>query len=430
MTLEEFTKLFVPTIEDINVLIYLTLFVRKWRFPKKTVVWACISVILLLLPYNAWFTWKFGDSREVLYTFTPLCHLTLILLVLFLGKMEQGRLLFSITASYMLIFLCSALSRPFEVGSYYFQSIVRLIFFVAFVIINYRFHRPLLMDAMAWIDKGWYMLSLLPLSLIPYYAHTYRNRELDTVFYLLLAEGILFYSLLLWLFSLLRRQHQMDYERTLLETHVSAIRLQCGQLENINQKMRVIRHDIRHYCQLMENALSVQDTAQAINILEKIKEKASATQLDADDDFGFTSGGGKDASSVNALITYYRHVAEKQGICMKVSLSLPEMPEFDMVEFCVLISNGIENAINACLKIPKTEKRKIVVSGMMRHTQYFFEIKNTYMETVHFDESHRPVSPKDGHGYGVQSMCGFAAKYNAFLDFQTDETWFRLRFLI
>ncbi|MDO4272424.1 MAG: ATP-binding protein [Eubacteriales bacterium] len=429
MTFEEIAKLFVPTIENINVLIYLTLFVRKWRFSKKTVFFSCAAAILVLVPYNIWCSLNIGTERIDVYRFTPLCHGVLILLIFVLGKMEHGRLLFSISVSYMLIFLCSTLSRPFEVGSYYFQSFVRLDFFIIFVYLNYRYHRPRLLEAMEWIERGWYALSMIPLSLIALVFYTGLPNNYGVVYYAITLESFLIYVILLWLFALLKRQHQMERERSLLQTQVSAIRQHCDQLQDVNMDMRIIRHDIRHYCQLMENAVLSDDKEEVSHILEQIKNKVSASQSDSDNTENYFPVACQNSSSVNSLLNYYKHMAEKQGISIKLSLVMPEKPSFDIIEFCVLISNGLENAIHACMEIPDEDKRKIVISGEMKQAQFFLEIKNTYHGTIRFQDN-RPVTNEKGHGYGVQSICGFASKYNALLDFQADGTWFRLRLLI
>lgn len=430
MTFEQLAKLLVPTIENINVLIYLTIFVRKWRFSKKTVFFVCTAVILLLTPYNIICSLKLGTDRQAVYIFTPLCHLVLILLIFFLGKMERGRLLFSISASYMLIYLCSTLSRPFEVGSYYFQAFIRLIFFTAFVYVNYRYHRPRLLKAMNWVENGWYALSMIPLSLLAFMMYTGLPKNPPMTYYALTFEGFLIYAILLWVFSLIEKQHQMEREHSLLETQVSAIRQHCDQLQDINQNMRIIRHDLRHYCQLMENALKAGQNTEAVSVLEQMKDQISRTQIGAGDNCCMPAAGSSQiSSSVNSLLSYYQHQADKYAISLKISLSMPQEPSFDMIEFCVLISNGVENAIHACMKIANPENRKIVISGEMKREQFFFEIKNTYQGKIQF-ENHRPITTEEGHGYGVLSICAFACKYNALLDFQDDGTWFRLRLLI
>lgn len=420
----------MPTIENINVLLYLTLFVRKWRFSKKTVFFVCAAVILLLTPYNIFCSLKFGTSRRAVYMFTPLCHLVLVLTIFVVGKMEQGRLLFSISASYMLIYLCSTLSRPFEVGSYYFQAFIRLLFFTVFVYVNYRYHRPRLLKAMNWIEHGWYALSMIPLSLLAFMMYTGLPENPPPTYYALTLEGFFIYMVLLWVFSLIEKQHQMERQHSLLETQVSAIRQHCDQLQDINQNMRIMRHDLRHYCQLMENALGADNHEEACSVLEQIKDKVSSAQMDGTaGSYTPVSGNYQISSSVNSLLSYYQHLADKYSISLKISLTMPQEPSFDMIEFCVLISNGVENAIHACMKITEPSKRKIVISGEMKREQFFFEIKNTYQGSIHF-ENHRPVSTEEGHGYGVQSICAFASKYNALLDFQDDGNWFRLRLLI
>lgn len=431
MNLEELIKPIIPVIENINLLVYLVLFVRKWRFPKRTVALTLGAIILLFItPYSIWFSLKFGTEREIVDDFTLLSHAVLLAALLILGKMENGRLLFSLSVSYMLVYLCGLLEKPFIYGSYYFQCFVRLVFFAAFTWINYRYHRKYLFDAMNWINKGWYFLSVIPLAAIPHYMYAVDHEKVPLLSHLSCFQGLSTYVILLGTLFFIKKQQQARQENSLLYTHASAFRQFHDHIIDSTSQNRILRHDIRHYCMLLRNAIAAGDQEQALQILENLEIKCSAPEsvpAEIADILGPNSFSGPPL--IHALLSFYRQQASRCGISVKISVFMPMEPDFDLTEFSVLVSNSMENAIHACLKITNPEKRKIIVCGDMKQQQFFFEIKNTYCGKILFEDG-IPVAEESGHGTGLLSICAFATKYGAVLDFDAAKEWFRLRLLI
>ena len=58
------------------------------------------------------------------------------------------------------------------------------------------------------------------------------------------------------------------------------------------------------------------------------------------------------------------------------------------------------------------------------------EVANTYDGEAQFDSEGLPVARESGHGIGTRSILAFAEKYDAVIDYQADETLFRLRLLV
>ena len=52
--------------------------------------------------------------------------------------------------------------------------------------------------------------------------------------------------------------------------------------------------------------------------------------------------------AVNAILSFYAEKAEKNGISTQVSIQMADPPVIPETEFCVLIGNLLENAVEAC----------------------------------------------------------------------------------
>jgi signal transduction histidine kinase len=134
-------------------------------------------------------------------------------------------------------------------------------------------------------------------------------------------------------------------------------------------------------------------------------------------------------TTVNAILSYYLRGSEQEGIEIKYRLDIPENLSVNAVELSTVFANAIENARSACRKLPEREQRKLELTCVSR-PHFIFEIANTYDGNIKLDEDSIPLASENEHGIGTQSIVAFAKKYNAVLDYQTDNCWFRLRMLI
>ncbi len=95
------------------------------------------------------------------------------------------------------------------------------------------------------------------------------------------------------------------------------------------------------------------------------------------------------------------------------------------------MANALENAFLACKRLAPDKTREIRIFGQRRGKQYFMEVANTCDGNVAFDPATAmPISNKDGHGIGSQSIAYFAEKNNAVLQYQLEGYWFHLRLLL
>lgn len=89
------------------------------------------------------------------------------------------------------------------------------------------------------------------------------------------------------------------------------------------------------------------------------------------------------------------------------------------------MSNALENAVNAVLLL-EPERRHIELDMRMNGDKLLISIKNKFAEkSVMIDGM--PVSRKEGHGFGTQSICYVAEKLNGNCQFSIKGEWFILR---
>ena len=109
--------------------------------------------------------------------------------------------------------------------------------------------------------------------------------------------------------------------------------------------------------------------------------------------------------------------AEKLGIKIHHKINLPKEISIDDRDFALLISNLLENAINASSRQNSARKQISIVIQTV-DGQCVLKIENYSDDEVIFDEKNYPQTSNEGHGLGMASIKIFSEKYDAYTDFE------------
>ncbi|MEG2513264.1 MAG: GHKL domain-containing protein, partial [Acetivibrio sp.] len=96
---------------------------------------------------------------------------------------------------------------------------------------------------------------------------------------------------------------------------------------------------------------------------------------------------------------------------------------------CSVLSNGVENALNAVSKLEDSTLRTVFVHCRVNRNMLLLEVENAFIGTVQM-ENEVPTSTEIGHGYGCKSMRSIAQKRNGFCTFTPLNGIFTLRIVL
>jgi sensor histidine kinase regulating citrate/malate metabolism len=116
---------------------------------------------------------------------------------------------------------------------------------------------------------------------------------------------------------------------------------------------------------------------------------------------------------------------DKYDIEFKLKIDIaPEIAELS-AEVCALISNALDNAIEACLK--SDSERVITAEINSNKTRFLCYIKNTIGETPAYDGQFLRTSKNEsGHGIGLRSMRYTCDRLGGKIKFKFDNEYFEL----
>lgn len=217
--------------------------------------------------------------------------------------------------------------------------------------------------------------------------------------------------------ELVQEKAKLESDAYLMEITAKNMKERLQLTEASMQKDRVMRHDRRHFEALLYQLLeegNVEDTKKYL--AERLAMEPQSVMKYCEN------------TTINAAISHYIACAKMENISMTVSANIPGELSVDELELAIVISNLLENAINACRKI--SEKDRYLKLTAMYKNQLLLEIENSCDRKVVLDENGHPFSKDEDHGIGTRSVLAFANKTDSEISYLAEENRFRVRMIV
>lgn len=119
---------------------------------------------------------------------------------------------------------------------------------------------------------------------------------------------------------------------------------------------------------------------------------------------------------VDVIISQKMALAWEQDTIME--LHLDNLADFPLPDdaLVVVLTNLLDNALEACEKIPPEKERKITLKMQTKSTGAYLYIENTSAQPVRIQNNRIATTKADplAHGYGLKNVCAMLEKNNAF----------------
>lgn len=240
----------------------------------------------------------------------------------------------------------------------------------------------------------------------------YRGTRAAVQFMPFLTSAFYFVFVLLY-YAETQKQARLQRERDMLDTQLRLAQTEFSSLRQLQQNAAAYRHDMRHHFALLQELASREH-------IEELKEYLRAAQSDMD---AITPIRFCENETVNLILSTFTAKAKQSGIMLTIDAQLPDSLPFSDTELCSLLSNALENAIQASKNIADSNKRHIKLRMYSRNNKLCIDIRNGYHTQPLFHQG-LPVSKEPGHGFGIKSMVHIVEKHGGVFQFSVKDGWF------
>ena len=185
----------------------------------------------------------------------------------------------------------------------------------------------------------------------------------------------------------------------ILSMNKEAARFFHACLNSTVEEARQARHDLRHQlCQLA--ALAEEGN------LEKIKAYLSgAVSRIPSLELHFCEN-----RAADGVVGYYCALAKRENIPYSVQIDLPECLPVDEINLCLVLSNLLENALEASLRTAPARRKIKLTAYLHSGSLALIQVENTYDGVIREKGGVFQSSKRKGDGVGLQSVRHIAEK--------------------
>jgi two-component system sensor histidine kinase AgrC len=117
---------------------------------------------------------------------------------------------------------------------------------------------------------------------------------------------------------------------------------------------------------------------------------------------------------LDALLNAKAAEAKNGGIEFIVNAAVPPRLSIDDLDLNIVISNALDNAIEACRKLPEDKEKSIFIDAMIKNDHLFLTVKNPYAGELRINGNRLETTKADAgrHGIGMGNMMRAVEKYD------------------
>ena len=393
------------------------------RMSRKNIISLFIFACGIGLVYILTYAWFGTDGTRQLYPL--IIHLPLILFLHFFYKHRTALCVLSVLTAY----LCCQISNWIGLAAvslihleWVYYSVRIVVTIVVFILLCF------ISDALIQLAQK-PTKSILIFGFMPfvYYLFDYVTNVYTELLYSgleVVVEFLGFALCIAYILFLILYFRQYEEKRE-AERVSQMVKMQWEQsareIESIHRSehaISILRHDMRHFLVNISTFIDNGEMEAAQSYISELidnTEKAAMRKYCKNE-------------IVNMILSSYERQIRNNEIDFQYSIWIPEKLQFSDIDITAILSNGLENAIQAVLPLEPCE-RYIKFDLRMNDNKLLLSIKNTFAEKPIFRDG-MPQSRESGHGFGTQSIWHVAEKMKGNCQFSVDGNLFVLQVIL
>ena len=222
--------------------------------------------------------------------------------------------------------------------------------------------------------------------------------------------------------AMFAEKSELEYKLEELKKEHELITKQDGEIRSLHQNARKLKHDMKNHLMVIASYINDMD-------YEKAKQYAS----DILDKFnGMHSYVETGNALMNHILNEKLQYARSQGILVKAEIENLAFARMKSIDFSALLSNMLDNAIEASLREATGAAREIHIAITQCKGYDTIGVKNRVSKSV-LAENPGLVSvkaEKNNHGLGIVQIKSIVDEYQGMSDFYEEEGFFCVKVFI
>lgn len=191
------------------------------------------------------------------------------------------------------------------------------------------------------------------------------------------------------------------------------------KIEESNKEIRAIKHDMKNHLISMQSLLHNNQLGELDKYIEDIRTTISKKP-------SLIRTGN---TIVDAILNEKSAVAHDKDIEIDIKVGIQEHIDIELIDLCIILSNSIDNAIEACERIEDVAKRKISIKCSYKAGYFLYEITNPMKEEIisGIKGKLRTIKKdKKNHGFGIGNIQQSVRKYGGEVQTSAENFEFKL----
>lgn len=219
---------------------------------------------------------------------------------------------------------------------------------------------------------------------------------------------------------LLRRTLYNMIDRRIERFQSELIEKQVREIQNMYKQVRGWRHDYRNHIQNMKIQLAQGNYAELDSYLDSLADDLTTV------DTVIKTGN----VMADAILNSKLSVAEKLNIRINVKANIPNNIPLSDVELCAVLGNLLDNAAEACAKLPESDRFMRIYIGGLKN-QLYMSVQNSTGAVKKIAGRYLSTKQSEGeHGYGIFRIDRVAKKYGGYVNRQNEEGVFATEIMV
>lgn len=245
----------------------------------------------------------------------------------------------------------------------------------------------------------------------------YVEKEIDILVCVISLTIFLTDVIIYWAISQLNVKMNKEKEYDLIQYQNEWLTKAVLEQKEIEKEWRKNRHDFNNHISCIDMLLQMENIPKARVYIQNL------TNSWQKNDLNIHIGN----EIADAVINQKAVHAKNLKIDFLVLGQMDERIHIEDMDLCALLSNSLDNAIEAAKQVPEIKDRKIEIIFSTKSESMLIEVKNSVKENIEAKEQ-LTTTKKDRkrHGIGMMSMQTTTSKYGGVLEWYCEDYKFHL----